>query len=264
METGLCCEGFTSDWNQACFDAPLVFVCSGSVYCSLQNWRAKASAKRVKSARHAQRGRRRRTCLALHARFVLRSPEKKGEKAPVRRRCLSWKENYWKLICMRVFFLVTEKEEESWGEVIREGRNEPKGERNLWSSVNEGSRNQRQIKRGKLSTFFCLFIFLKGPCRADIAVLETDHYFFDGGRGVGKFLHANIFLNVSVFLQTLYFLLAYNLFQCLQPLQTIYSKIFYPPTPCQKNNGPSLRAPLCLSHYLMSRKQQVCSVCLFC
>ena len=29
METGLCCEGFTSDWNQACFDAPLVFVFSG-------------------------------------------------------------------------------------------------------------------------------------------------------------------------------------------------------------------------------------------
>ena len=56
METGLCCEGFTSDWNQACFDAPLVFVFSGSVYCSLQNWRAKASVKRVKSARHAQRG----------------------------------------------------------------------------------------------------------------------------------------------------------------------------------------------------------------
>ena len=114
---------------------------------------------------------------------------------------------------MRVFFLVTEKEEESWGEVIREGRNEPKGERNLWSSVNEGSRNQRQIKRGKFSTFFCLFIFLKGPCRADIAVLETDHYFFDGGRGVGKFLHANIFLNVSpssckhfiFYLHTIYF-----------------------------------------------------------
>ena len=33
---------------------------------------------------------------------------------------------------------------------------------------------------------------------------------------------------VSVFLQTL-FLPAYNLFQCLQPLQTIYFKIFQPP-----------------------------------
>ena len=39
---------------------------------------------------------------------------------------------------------------------------------------------------------------------------------------------------------------AYNLFQCLQPLQTIYFKIFHPPHPPplpsfpQKNNGPSL------------------------
>ena len=180
-------------------------------------------------------GRRRRTCLALHARFVLRSPEKKGEKAPVRRRCLSWKENYWKLICMRVFFLVTEKEEESWGEVIREGRNEPKGERNLWSSVNEGSRNQRQIKRGKFSTFFCLFIFLKGPSRADIAVLETDHYFFDGGRWVGKFLHANIFLNVSpssckhfiFYLHTIYFSV-YSLCKQFIP------KFSTPPPPVKK------------------------------
>ena len=144
---------------------------------------------------------------------------------------------------MRVFFLVTEKEEESWGEVIREGRNEPKGERNLWSSVNEGSRNQRQIKRGKFSTFFCLFIFLKGPCRADIAVLETAHYFFDGGRGVGKFLHANIFLNVfpssckhfNFYFHTIYFSV-YSLSK--QPISQ-FSNPASPP-PRQKNNGPSL------------------------
>ena len=265
METGLCCEGFTSDWNQACFDAPLVFVFSGSVNCSLQNWRAKASAKRLKSARHAQRGKAQthvsRAPRPLRASFAW----KKGRKSACPQAMFTWKENYWKLICMRVFFLVTEKEEESWGEVIREGRNEPKGERNLWSAVNEGSRNQRQIKRGKFSTFFCLFIFLKGPCRADIAVLETDHYFFDGGRGVGKFLHANIFLNVSpssckhfiFYLHTIYFSV-YSLCKQFIP------KLSTPPTPCQKNNGPSLRAPLCLSHYLMSRKQQVCSVCLFC
>ena len=35
---------------------------------------------------------------------------------------------------------------------------------------------------------------------------------------------------VSVFVRTLFFL-AYNLFQCLQPLQTIYFKIFEPPLP---------------------------------
>ena len=36
-------------------------------------------------------------------------------------------------------------------------------------------------------------------------------------------------------------LLAYNLFQCLQPLQTIYFKIFHPPPPPrQKHNGQSL------------------------
>ena len=34
---------------------------------------------------------------------------------------------------------------------------------------------------------------------------------------------------VSVFVRTLFFL-AYNLFQCLQPLQTIYFKIFQPPS----------------------------------
>ena len=34
------------------------------------------------------------------------------------------------------------------------------------------------------------------------------------------------FFGVSVFLQTHLFVLAYNLFQCLQPLQTIYFKIF--------------------------------------
>ena len=37
------------------------------------------------------------------------------------------------------------------------------------------------------------------------------------------------------------FLLAYNLFQCLQPLQTIYFQIFNPPSPRQKINGPSLK-----------------------
>ena len=36
-------------------------------------------------------------------------------------------------------------------------------------------------------------------------------------------------------------LLAYNLFQCLQPLQTIYFKIFHPPpSPRQKHNDQSL------------------------
>ena len=39
---------------------------------------------------------------------------------------------------------------------------------------------------------------------------------------------ANIFFFVSVLLQTV-FLLAYNLFQCLWPLHTIYFKIFQPP-----------------------------------
>ena len=42
------------------------------------------------------------------------------------------------------------------------------------------------------------------------------------------------FVCVSVFLHILYFLLPYNLFQYLQPLQTIYFKIFQPPTPRQK------------------------------
>ena len=58
---------------------------------------------------------------------------------------------------------------------------------------------------------------------------------------------ANNFLCVSVFLQTLIFNRC-NLFQCLQPLQTIYFKIFQPPPPPpsqpppSKNNGPSLMA----------------------
>ena len=77
--------------------------------------------------------------------------------------------------------------------------------------------------------------------------------FFDGGRGVGKLLHANIFLNAAQFFVCLplpgstLFLFAYNLFQCLQPLQTIYSKIFQPhppPPPHHKDNGLSLRSTL--------------------
>ena len=68
-----------------------------------------------------------------------------------------------------------------------------------------------------------------------------DHYFLDwsGGRGgwkiltckhfffISSWLLQTFFLCVSVFLQTL-FSNAYNLFQCLQPLQTIYFKIFQP------------------------------------
>ena len=80
----------------------------------------------------------------------------------------------------------------------------------------------------------CLF-FLKGPCRADIAVLETAHYFFDGGRGVGKFLHANIFLNVSpssckhfiFYLHTIYFSV-YSLCKQFIP------KFSTPPPPVKK------------------------------
>ena len=196
-----------------------------------------------------------------------RSREKKGEKAPFCRRCLSWKENYWKLICKRLFFLVTEKEEESWGKVIRKGRNEPKGERNLWSSVNEGSRNQRQIKRGKLSTFFCLFIFFKGAVSHGYCCFRDGSLFFWRRTGSWKILHANIFFNVSpsscklfiVYLHTIYFRV-YSL--CKQFIPKFSTPP--PPNPRQKKNGPSLKAPLCLSHYLMSRKQQVCSVCLFC
>ena len=67
--------------------------------------------------------------------------------------------------------------------------------------------------------------------------------FFDEGRGGEMFACKHFLLYaapaannffVSVFLQTL-FLLAYNLFQCLQPLQTTYFKIFQPPpTPVKK------------------------------
>ena len=72
--------------------------------------------------------------------------------------------------------------------------------------------------------------------------------FFDEGRGGEMFTCKHFLLYaapaannffVSVFLQTL-FLPAYNLFQCLQPLQTIYFKIFQPP-PRQKNNCPLLQ-----------------------
>ena len=45
---------------------------------------------------------------------------------------------------------------------------------------------------------------------------------------------ANNFLCVSVFLQTLFFNRC-NLFQCLQPLQTIYFKIFQPSPPPPPN-----------------------------
>ena len=78
----------------------------------------------------------------------------------------------------------------------------------------------------------------------------TDHYFFDGGwEGGGggglrgwKIFTCKQFFCVSVFMQTLLFLIPYNLFQCVQPLQTIYFTIFQPrpPQPRQKNNGPSL------------------------
>ena len=125
-----------------------------------------------------------------------------------------------------------------------------------------------RLKEAGSSRFSVCLYFLKGPFHADIAFLWTDHHFFDEGGGVGKCSQSNVFSKcgscckqffcVPVFLQTLYFLLAYNLLQCLQPLQTLYFKIFQttppPPTPCQKNNGPSLRSTLCLSHYLMSRK----------
>ena len=74
-----------------------------------------------------------------------------------------------------------------------------------------------------------------------------------GGGGGGNLSQGNIFLiggscskqfllGVYVFLQTLFFLLTYNLFQCLQPLQTIYFKIFKKkPTPVKKSNGLSPR-----------------------
>ena len=246
-------------------------------------------------------------------------------------------------------FSVTEKEEESWGEVIRKGRNEPKGKRNLWSSVNEGSRNQRQIKRGKFftfflaciasvsnrviarklerkqkkgwrgrgrgeeevcgqavpsfpspspvihvfcscpsfldepreetlatqATFFCVFVFLKGPCRADIAVLETDHDFFWRRTGGWKTFTCKHFFKCGSCCKQFFvclplpgstlFLFAYNLFQCLQPLQTIYSKIFqpHPPPPPIKKIMVCPLGQLCLSHYLMSRKNKfVLFVCL--
>ena len=73
------------------------------------------------------------------------------------------------------------------------------------------------------------------------------------GWGVGeeKCPHANIFLCGSCSKQFFcvypsscnhFFLIAYNLFQCLQPLQTIYLKLIFqppPPPPRQKNNDPS-------------------------
>ena len=49
-----------------------------------------------------------------------------------------------------------------------------------------------------------------------------------------------IFLCVSPFSCKHFFLLAYCLFQYLQPLQTIYFKICHLPPPRQKNDGPSL------------------------
>ena len=56
-------------------------------------------------------------------------------------------------------------------------------------------------------------------------ILTCKHFFF-----ISSWLLQTIFLCVSVFLQTL-FSNAYNLFQCLQPLQTIYFKIFQPSLP---------------------------------
>ena len=67
----------------------------------------------------------------------------------------------------------------------------------------------------------------------EISVTDGTLFFFK--REAGKFSQANIvficgscwkqIFCVFVFLRTLYFLLAYNLFQCLHSLQTIYLKI---------------------------------------
>ena len=83
-------------------------------------------------------------------------------------------------------------------------------------------------------------IFWTGVGGGGWKILTCKHFFFISG-----WLLQTIFC-VSVFLQTLFFNRC-NLFQCLQPLQTIYFKIFQPsPSPSQtppsKNNGPSLMA----------------------
>ena len=59
----------------------------------------------------------------------------------------------------------------------------------------------------------------------------------------------NFFVSVSVFLQTP-FLLAYNLFPCLQPLQTIYFKIFHPPPlPFQPGHGQGLKTGIDFAYF---------------
>ena len=124
---------------------------------------------------------------------------------------------------------------------------------------------------GRKENCFLFTVWTGGP-------KGRDHNFFDGGGGglwggggwkIFSFKHCFIcsscckqYFCVSVFLQTHLFVLAYNLFQCLQPLQTIYFKIFQPPTPShlvKKNNGPSLRVyPGCqrlLARFPVSVKQ---------
>ena len=118
--------------------------------------RAKVSAKRVKSARHAQR-RKAQTHVSRAPRPLRASfARKKGGKSSCSAGDVYHEKKIVENWFLRGCFLVTEKEEESWGEVIRKGRNESKGKRNFWSSVNEGSRNQRQTKRGKFFTFYFL------------------------------------------------------------------------------------------------------------
>lgn len=53
-----------------------------------------------------------------------------------------------------MLFPVNQKEKESRGKTFRKGWDEPEGKRNLWSPADEGSRNKRQIKRGR--EIFCV------------------------------------------------------------------------------------------------------------
>ena len=79
--------------------------------------------------------------------------------------------------------------------------------------------------------------------------------FFDGGRGVGKLLHANIFLNaapaannflcVSLFLEALYFYLHTIYFSVYSLGKRFIPKFSNPiPTPHHKDNGLPLRSTL--------------------
>ena len=98
--------------------------------------------------------------------------------------------------------------------------------------------------------------------------------FFDGGRGVGKLLHANIFLNaapaannflcVSLFLEALYFYLHTIYFSVYSLCKRFIPKFSnpIPPPPIKKIMVCPL-GQLYLSHYLMSRKNKfVLFVCL--